>query len=79
MEKKSLIYVYRYMWSVVGEDGKEHYNVRVLSGIEKEHLEFSSALENDDKVASACREYLHEIDVANICCVETVKVKKENK
>lgn len=71
-----IVYTYRYMWRM--KDGeKDKYNVKILSGLEKEHNAFMASLRENEDVKVATRVYVSEINVAYVDQHEIVKEEKK--
>lgn len=69
---KNFIHAFKYLWK--SNDGKkDSYNVKIITGIEEEHKRFEKALQSDNNVLSACKEYLYSIDVTQMSKIETIK------
>lgn len=68
--EKVVIFTYRYLWKVNGNDS---ISVKIISDVKKGHEEFVAHLLGLENLESAGREYLHEYDVSLLAKFETLK------
>lgn len=69
---KNVLKCYRYLWKTK-EIKKDNLYCKIITGVDDEHRQFMQALQKDETVVSAGREYLYEIDPAMISRFENIK------